>query len=368
MFHDIIFLLLGLILIIAGGSYVTDGAECVARKFKVSTLIIGLTVVAFGSSTPDLVVCLMASLTHKSQMAIGDVVGANIFDILLVTGIVAMVVPIKAEAQMRRIDIPMLAIASLALFFVGDTAFFDRGLVHPDIIHRSDGLMLILLFAIYMAMNIYAGRSQQAVPAAASTSAAASEDAETPTPWDKITGKVNSAISKAEYKLRIHPHRKTPDKRTGKINIWMAVVLIIGGLAALVIGGNWIVDGASGIARKAGMSQALVGLTIVAIGSSLPDLATSLIAALKGQPGLALGNVVGACIFNALFIIGLCSSISPMQTSDITLPDFGALALGAILLWIFACAGKTKQITFGKGLIFALLWVAYMVYLIIFKS
>lgn len=328
MAHDIIFLILGIILIIAGGNYLTDGASAVARHFKVSNLVIGLTVVAFGSSTPDFVVCLTSTLSGKSQLALGDVVGANIFDILLVVGIVALVNPIHISKDMLWKDLPMLALASLALFFCGDDRLFDGT---ADYISRTDGLMLLAFFAIFMAYTFEMAREPQPLVPANATGNTSNKDA-----------------------------------GGGKgMKMWLAAVCIAGGLAALVVGGNWIVDGASGIALKAGLSEGMVGLTIVAIGSSVPDLATSVVAAVKKQPGIALGNVVGACIFNVFFIIGLCATIRPLDTGTISLVDFSTLVGGSLLLWLFGQIIGKRVITRGEGVVLALGYVAYITYLIV---
>lgn len=328
MAHDIIFLILGIILIIAGGNYLTDGASAVARHFKVSNLVIGLTVVAFGSSTPDFVVCLTSTLSGKSQLALGDVVGANIFDILLVVGIVALVNPIHISKDMLWKDLPMLALASLALFFCGDDRLFDGT---ADYISRTDGLMLLAFFAIFMAYTFEMAREPQPLVPANATGNTSNKDA-----------------------------------GGGKgMKMWLAAVSIAGGLAALVVGGNWIVDGASGIALKAGLSEGMVGLTIVAIGSSVPDLATSVVAAVKKQPGIALGNVVGACIFNVFFIIGLCATIRPLDTGTISLVDFSTLVGGSLLLWLFGQIIGKRVITRGEGVVLALGYVAYITYLIV---
>lgn len=328
MAHDIIFLILGIIMIIAGGNYLTDGASAVARHFKVSNLVIGLTVVAFGSSTPDFVVCLTSTLSGKSQLALGDVVGANIFDILLVVGIVALVNPIHISKDMLWKDLPMLALASLALFFCGDDRLFDGT---ADYISRTDGLMLLAFFAIFMAYTFEMAREPQPLVPANATGNTSNKDA-----------------------------------GGGKgMKMWLAAVCIAGGLAALVVGGNWIVDGASGIALKAGLSEGLVGLTIVAIGSSVPDLATSVVAAVKKQPGIALGNVVGACIFNVFFIIGLCATIRPLDTGTISLVDFSTLVGGSLLLWLFGQIIGKRVITRGEGVVLALGYVAYITYLIV---
>lgn len=335
MLHDIIFFLLGLVLILLGGNYVTDGSVAIARRFNISTLVIGVTVVAFGSSTPDFVVCLTSTLKGHSSLALGDIVGANIFDILLVAGILALIRPVPVDRNSRSIDLPLLALSSLAIFFCGDDVIIDGA--KSNIVSRTDGLLLLAFFVIFMALTLAAGKAAQATlptPTAARTD---NKKPFTPTP----------AVAKPS-----------------PMKFWLSIVSVLGGLAALVVGGNWLVDGASGIALKAGLPEGLVGLTIVGIGSSLPDLATSVIAALKRQPGIALGNILGACIFNVFFIIGFCSTISPLSASTISALDFGALAFGAIVLWLFGSVSKKRQISRSEGVVLVALYIIYMVKLV----
>lgn len=327
MAHDIIFLILGTVLIIAGGNYLTDGASAIARHFKVSNLVIGLTVVAFGSSTPDFVVCLTSTLSGKSQLALGDIVGANIFDILLVVGVVAIINPITISKDMLWKDLPMLALASMALFFCGDDRLFDNT---ADYISRTDGLMLLAFFIIFMAYTFEMAREPQPLKPSTAPS----------------TTKTDTIPAKPPMKM------------------WLAAVCIAGGLGALIVGGNWIVDGASGLALKAGWSEGLVGLTIVAIGSSLPDLATSVVAAVKKQPGIALGNVVGACIFNVFFILGFCATLRPLDTGTISVVDFGTLVGGSLLLWLFGQIIGKQVIKRVEGVILVLCYIGYMTYLV----
>lgn len=330
MAHDIIFLVLGIIFIIAGGNFMTDGATAVARHFKVSNLVIGLTVVAFGSSTPDFVVCLTSTLSDKSQLALGDIVGANIFDILLVVGIVALICPIHISKDMLWKDLPMLALASMALFFCGDDKLFDGT---ADYISRTDGLMLMAFFVIFMAYTFE--MAKEPLPLVPSNAT------------DKPPVKKGGTVEKP------------------KMSMWFAALSIAAGIATLIIGGNWIVDGASGIALKMGLSEGLVGLTIVAIGSSLPDLATSVAAAVKKQPDIALGNVVGACVFNVFFILGFCATIRPLDTGTISLVDFSTLVAGSLMLWLFGQIIGKRVITRGEGAVLALGYVGYMTYLVL---
>lgn len=324
MIHDIVFFLLGLSLVVMGGNFVTDGASSVARYFRLSPLLIGVTVVAFGSSMPDLVVCLSSTLKGHSELALGDVVGSNIIDILLVTGVVALIRPLSVDNVTRGFDMPMLALSCLAMFFCGDDMLLDGA--PRNVIDRSDGLMLLSLFAIYMALSIY----------------------------------FNKIYSVAGISQGIGTD--SGDDSPNNVNLRPAVFKVAAGLAALVVGGNWFVDGASGIAVKAGLSEGLVGLTIVSVGSAAPDLATSVIAILKGEPGIAIGNVLGACIFNVFFIMGVCSVISPLNVSTITPIDFGTLALGGVMVCIFSLIHK--RIGRVAGGILATLYLAYLVKLV----
>lgn len=329
MFHDILLLIIGLCLILAGGNYLTDGAQSVARRFGISPLVIGLTVVAFGSSTPDLAVSLFSTIEGKSQLALGDVVGANIFDLLLVVGIMALVSPVPISADMRRISLPMLFLSGVALFVCGDDSLFDST---PDIVSRTDGIMLMGFFIIFLCLT-----------------------------W-------TMAHRRNDDTRMLRPDRsisqKSETEQRPPMKIWLAIVCIVGGLAALVAGGNWIVDGASGIAHRAGLSEAMIGLTIVAFGSSVPDLATSVIAAVKRQPGIALGNVIGSCIFNALMCIGVCAIARPLDAAHISVVDFGTLMTAGLVIWISGLAGKRMITrTEGGGLVAA--YIAYMVYVII---
>lgn len=334
---DILILVAGLVLIVLGGNYVTDGSTAVARRFRVSNLVIGLTVVAFGSSAPDLVVCLTSTIAGKSELALGDVVGANIFDVLLVIGVVAMIKPIEISPSMLRTDLPMLALSSLALFFCGDDILFDGA--PANIINRTDGLMLLAFFAIFMAYTFATVRQPECSP-----------------------GHLRPATGGRKYTA---PSSSAKVPAVSAKAMWIAAVSIVGGLGALVLGGNWIVRGASGIALRCGLSEGMVGLTIVAIGSSIPDLATSVIAAVKHQPGIAVGNVVGSCVFNVFFILGVCSTVRPLNAGTISLVDFSTLAAGSLLLWFFARYIGHLVIKRAEAAVLILAYVAYTAYVIV---
>ena len=354
MIHDIIFLILGLILLVAGANYVTDGAVAVAQRFKVSNLMIGLTVVALGSSLPDIVVCVESAFQDKPALAMGEVIGANIFDLLLVIGIMGIVRPLKVSNLMRRQDLPILFIASTALWIAGDSILFDKA--SHNVIDRSSGLMLIVIFVFYMwFMILTTGKS----------GSTEDEDDDISVDSESVGNKSDNAgivaAHSAKGELRILKSKMIELKG----NRWFSWLLIGVGLAALVVGGNWVVDGASGLALKIGLSQAMVALTVVAIGNALPDLVTSLTATLKGASGIALGNIVGSCVINALLTIGLSALVIPLRADSIGFVDFITLVGAAAMLWIVPCILKSKRIGRIFGIILVLLYVAYMVFTVI---
>lgn len=323
MFHDILFLCIGLALVLGGANYLTDGATAIARKFKLSDLIIGMTVVAFGSSTPDLVVSLTSTLQDKGAMAVANIVGANIFDILLVIGLCAVVRPVVIGRATLQKVFPMVILSSVVLFLVACDVLVDG--LSSNFIDRSDGLILLCFFVINCFVTYMVSKSPDTLASSAG----------------------NNEVSKKPMKM------------------WLAVVMVLGGLGGLVVGGDWFVNSASGIAEKAGMSQSLVGLTIVAIGSSLPDLSTSLIAAIKGHSGIAVGNIVGSCVLNVFFIIGLCATVKPLELGSVNAIDFGVLVVGSLLIWLFGWVWGKRTINRPEGAFLILCYVAYFVYLIV---
>lgn len=321
--HDIIFLLLGITMVLGGANYLTDGATAVAKKFHMSDLMIGMTVVAIGSSTPDLVVSLTSTLQDKGAIAVGNILGANIFDILFVVGICALVRPVVIGRATLQKEFPLVILSSAVFMIMACDVLIDG--LSSNFIDRSDGLILICFFIIYCYTTYMVARQ----------------------PDTNETSAGNS----------------TPSSRP--IKMWLACVMIAGGLAGLVIGGNWFVSSASGLAEKCGMSQSLVGLTIVAIGSSIPDLSTSLIAAVKGHSGIAIGNIVGSCTLNVFFIIGLCGIVKPMELGTINWIDFAVLVGGSVLIWVFGWVWGKRTITRREGVVLMLGYIGYIVYLIL---
>lgn len=358
MFRDIVFLLLGLVLLVLGANGVTDGAVSVAKRFKVSNLIIGLTVVALGSTAPDLVVCIESAFQHKPAMAIGEVIGSNIFDVLLAVGVMGVIRPWKVSEVMRYQDLPIMLIASVALWIAGDTVLFD-GASH-NIINRSSGIMLIVIFIFNMWFMILSSKKEKCSPESESQGAT--------TGSQSTSAQSNDATQygiEAAHKMRNELNVIKSDVSDLKGKQWFAWLSIVSGLAALVVGGNWVVDGASGLALKIGMSQGLVALTVVAIGNALPDLVTSVTATVKGASGIALGNIVGSCIINALLSIGLSALVIPLKADSIGFVDFFTLVAGCAILWLFPQLTKKKSVTRPFGVFLVLLYAAYMTYTVI---
>jgi len=312
MLIDILFLIIGLALILGGASQLTDGAASVARRLGISELTVGLTVVAFGTSAPELVISLLAALDGNAPMAIGNVVGSNIFNILIILGVTALVRPIAVERSVMSMEIPMVVLSSIVMLMLGNEVLLDGAPVNE--ISRTDGIMLLVFFLLFMRYTLATAKNTTASP-----------EAET----------------------------------IKEMPAWRSSLAIIGGLAALVFGGDLFVDGATGLARAIGMSDAVIGLTIVAAGTSLPELATSVAAAIKGRPGIAIGNVIGSNIFNILMVLGVSATITPLPFGGISNLDLLTLLGASLMFLLFARVIGTRTITRAEGLFMVLCYVAY---------
>lgn len=317
---DILWLVLGLVLILVGANALTDGASALAKRWGVSDLVIGLTVVAFGTSAPELSISIISAIKGSAEIAVGNVVGSNIFNVLVIIGVVAMVRPIKVAPSIMSNEIPLVILSSFALLAIG----LGPELGMPGIreVARPEGILLLLFFAIFMRYTFSQAKNvdPQAKPAAADAS----------------------------------PRADMP--------LWKSIVWILAGLAGLVYGGDRFVAGASGIAASLGMSEAVIGLTIVAAGTSLPELATSVAAALKGKPGIAIGNVIGSNIFNIFLVLGATSAILPLPFGGISLVDLGVMTLASILFWLVGWKFGDKLIKRWEGALLFACYVAYIAY------
>lgn len=322
MLVDILLFLLGIVLIIVGANYLTEGASTLARRMGLSPLVVGLTIVAFGTSAPELIVSLMSALKGNADIAMGNVIGSNIFNILAIGGVTALVAPITITQSTIRREIPLMLLSFLVLFFLSyDTIFAGTAGTTENILSRGEGLTLLGFFLIFLTYTFAIAKDAPDDPHADHT-----------------------------------PIRSYP--------LWLLVLFILGGLAALIYGGDLFVSSASSIARTFGMSESFIGLTIVAAGTSLPELATSVAAALKKQPEIAVGNIVGSNIFNIFLILGVSSTITPIRIGGVTALDFLVMIVAGLMLYIFAVLFGQRVVKRGEGAILALSFIAYTVYLI----
>lgn len=317
---DYVWLIVGLVLIIAGADWLTDGASSMAKRWGVSDLVIGLTVVAFGTSAPELSISLVSALKGSAPMSIGNVVGSNIFNVLAIIGVVALARPIRIEPSIMQNELPLAILASVALLAIGCGPELGAGT--GRIVTRPDGILLILFFLIFM----------------------------------RYTFSQAKGISSASDPVGDAAARKP------LMPMWKSVAWIILGLGALVWGGDRFVSGASGIASSLGMSDAVIGLTIVAAGTSLPELATSLTAALKGNTGIAVGNVIGSCIFNIFFVLGLTGVVTPLPFGGIGETDLLVMTGAALLFWLFGWRFGRREIKRWEGGVMLACYVAYVAF------
>lgn len=308
----------GLLLIMKGADWLTDGASSIARKFNISTLVIGLTIVAFGTSAPELVVSSMASISGETDIAIGNVVGSNIFNVLAIMGVTALIAPVPVKGNNIKYEVPLAILASVTVFVMASDALFNGG--GANIITRGEGIILLCFFLIFLAYTFAIAR--------------------------------NGVDAEGQTEVKQMP-------------VWKSVLLFLVGLGCLVFGGDTMVDGASGIAGFLGVSQSIIALTIVSAGTSFPELVTSIVAARKGDTDMAMGNVVGSNIFNIFLILGAAATISPLSGGSITMVDYGLLLFSIVALWLACKFGKTyHKITRTEGAMLVLCCIAYYSYLV----
>jgi len=316
----IILFIIGFILLIKGADIFVEGASSIAKKYNISNLVIGLTIVAFGSSAPELIISVMASIKESADIALGNVIGSNISNTLLILGITAIIVPLAVKKDTVNKEIPFSLLAVIALGLLANDAFIENSL--PSVISRIDGLILLLFFAIFIYYSF------------------------------NKTKKKETILEKVEPKeIKVY----------GK---WATSLMLAGGVVAIFLGGQWIVNGAVEIAGILGLSQAFVGLTIAAIGTSLPELATSLASAQKGHADMAVGNVIGSNIFNFLWIIGLSSAISKIDYSFALNADVFYLFFVTLILLVLIYNGRKHVLDRKEGIILVALYAAYLSFLI----
>lgn len=316
---QILVLILGLALVVAGADILVEGSTSIARRSGVSEFVIGLTIVGFGTSLPELVVSVTGALQGNSDIATGNVIGSNIFNSLLILPLSALIAPIAITRSNKFRDIPITLLATFLMILSGMSVSLLH-LGHVNGLSRIEGAVFVGLFFCYL---VYCFTSDR--------------------PSDDAQG---------EEEKKTYP-------------LWMAIVFVAAGLGCLVFGGRMFVDSAVRLARMIGVSDKFIAITVLAIGTSLPELATSMVALVKHRSQLALGNILGSNVFNLLLILGTSALITPMSFASVTLVDAGALALSAILIWTSVYTGKKNCIDRFDGVLMLLALAAYMTWLFI---
>ena len=312
MLIDCLLIVVGIVMVLRGADILTEGAAALARRMNISEIVIGLTIVAAGTSAPELFVSAVSALNGTPDLAVGNVVGSNIMNTLLIVGVTAMVAPMAIARQTVFKDMPFTVGASAMLMVVALDGVHSMSL-WGNTISRLDGALLLLGFAAFMYYTFSVARK----------------------------GEADQATS-----------AKKP------LSVWLCLLLMVVGLALLVAGSEFFVQNASSLAAALGVSESVIGLTIVAGGTSLPELATSIVAARKGQSAMAIGNVIGSNVFNILLILGLTATVCPMQIGGITMIDMGMMVVSVVLLWFFSYTKLTVARWEG-----AVLTTAYLAYL-----
>lgn len=309
MIWSIVLLVVGFVLLIKGADFFVEGSSSVAKMLKVPSIIIGLTIVAMGTSLPECAVSITASMTNNNALAVSNAIGSNIFNLMVVCGFCALFNPLTVEKSTLLKEFPFSVICAILLLVCG---YFGMEL------GRVDGLILLAVFVCFLVWMV------------------------------RSALKARANASDEEYEV---------------LPVWKCIVFIVGGIIAIKFGGDFVVDGASTIAAKMGLSQNLIGLTIVACGTSLPELVTSVVAARKNELDMALGNVIGSNIFNILLVLGVASAISPIAFITENMVDIAILIAMSVIVWVFAWT--KKKLDKGEGVIMLLLYAVYLVYICI---
>lgn len=336
MLLNALWIVVGVVLVLWGADRLTEGAVAVAERLRVPQIVIGLTIVALGTSMPELCVSVVSALKGTPDLAVGNVVGSNIFNALLIVGVAALVAPMTILRSTVFKDVPCALVASVVLLMMCQNDW---------VITRLDGAILFVFFLVFMQLTIKGATSAQPAPQAVQAQAAEK---------DQLQAAEKNQTQGAEEK------EASADKRPMKG--WLAGLWMVVGLAALIGGSNLFVGGATEVARALNVSDAVIGLTIVAGGTSLPELATSVVAAKKGNSGIAIGNVLGSNVLNILFILGLTGMISPMHIEGITNVDLYMMLVSTIMIWFFSFTKYT--IERWEGAVLVLTFGGYMWYLL----
>lgn len=305
---EYVFLILGFVLLIKGADFFVDGSSSVAKRLKVPSLIIGMTIVAMGTSLPECAVSVSASVTNQNSLAISNAVGSNIFNLMVVCGVCSIFCPLDVKTSTLKKEFPFSVLVAAFLLVFGVTGMA---------VNRLEGGLLLLLFICFILWMIKASKSGE----------------------------------------------KTEEENITVLPVWKCIVFILGGAAAIALGGDMVVNSASQIARSFGMSETLIGLTIVALGTSLPELVTSITAARKNELDMALGNVIGSNIFNILFVLGIAAAISPLSFTVENIIDIVVLCAMSVLVWLFAW--RKKRLIRWQGIVMMICYGVYCAYIFV---
>jgi cation:H+ antiporter len=311
-----ILFVVGFVLLISGANLLVEGSASIAKKLNISSIVIGLTIVAFGTSAPELIVNIFASVQGNTEIAIGNILGSNIVNILLILGVSSIIYPLATKENTVWKEIPLSLLAAILLGVMVNDTIIDGGTFSG--LTRIDGIVFIAFFIIFLYYTF--GIS-------------------------KVSG-------------------ENTDLEIKEMSYMKSSLYIVGGLLGLVFGGKWIVDGAIKIAEGFNVSQSLIGLTVVAIGTSLPELATSAVAAYKKQSDIAIGNVVGSNIFNIFWILGLSAVINPLPFSKDSVIDIIMTIVASLILFLIMFIGKKHTVERWQGVIMILIYIGYVAYLI----
>lgn len=314
----------GLVAIIFAANWLVDGASALARKLGISDIVIGLTIVAFGTSAPELTVNIFSAIKGNTDIAIGNILGSNIINIFLILGISAIIFPLKVQSNTKWKEIPFSLLAALVLAILVNSGLIN-GVFGAEGLSRSGGLILLAFFAVFMVYTFSIARN------------------------NKPEVSVNETVVQGLSKEKMIP-------------VWKSLLLVFIGLAGLFLGGKFMVEGAVHLAEMIGLSQKVIGVTIVAIGTSLPELATSVVAALKKKADIAIGNVVGSNIFNVFFILGTTAVIRPLPFAPGMNFDVFVMMLASFILFLSTVVVGTNKITRSEGIVFVILYISYLIY------
>ncbi|WP_018478838.1 calcium/sodium antiporter [Pontibacter roseus] len=314
---DIVLLLTGFVVLILGADKLVDGASSLAARLGIPNIVIGLTIVAFGTSAPELVVNVFASLEGSTEMVLGNVMGSNIFNVMGILGVCALIYPLTVKSNTTWLEIPLSLLAAVVVLVVANDVLLDN--TAADLISRTDGVILLLFFTIFLVYNMTVALSSPA----------------------------------------------EEEQETSHYTYLKSALFIVLGLAGLILGGRLIVTSAVSLAQAFGLSERIIALTVVSIGTSLPELATSVVAVRKRNVDIAIGNVVGSNIFNIFLILGISAVVTPLQINPNSLFDIAVNIAASMLLFVFVFTGRGRVISRMEGGVFLLCYVVYVTMLIL---